>query len=66
MTKTIHLHHKYWVIDFQRLYGHTRLHGEIPLVLKLFPTTLKDSALHWFMSLGEYSIRYWEDMKAKF
>jgi hypothetical protein len=34
--------------------------------LKLFPATLKDSALRWFMSLGEYSIRSWEDMKAKF
>jgi hypothetical protein len=34
--------------------------------LKLFPATLKDSALHWFMSLGEYSIRSWEDMKTKF
>jgi hypothetical protein len=34
--------------------------------LKLFPATLKDSALCWFMSLGEYSIRSWEDMKTKF
>jgi hypothetical protein len=34
--------------------------------LKLFPATLKDSALRWFMSLGEYSIRSWEDMKTKF
>ncbi len=34
--------------------------------LKLFPTTLKDSALHWFMSLGEYTIRSWDDMKAAF
>jgi hypothetical protein len=34
--------------------------------LKLFPATLKDSALRWFMSLGEYNIRSWEDMKAKF
>jgi hypothetical protein len=33
--------------------------------LKLFPTTLKDSALCWFMSLGEYNIRSWEDMKTK-
>ena len=24
--------------------------------LKLFPATLKDSALRWFMGLGEYSI----------
>jgi hypothetical protein len=34
--------------------------------LKLFPATLKDSALRWFMGLGEYSIRSWEDMKATF
>jgi hypothetical protein len=34
--------------------------------LKLFPATLKDSALRWFMSLGEYNIRSWEDMKTKF
>jgi hypothetical protein len=31
--------------------------------LKLFPATLKDSALRWFMGLGETSIRSWEDMK---
>ena len=31
--------------------------------LKLFPTTLKDSALRWFMGLGESSIRSWEAMK---
>jgi hypothetical protein len=34
--------------------------------LKLFPATLKDSALRWFMGLGESSIRSWEDMKAIF
>jgi hypothetical protein len=34
--------------------------------LKLFPATLKDSTLRWFMILGEYNIRSWEDMKAKF
>jgi hypothetical protein len=26
--------------------------------LKLFPVTLKDSTLRWFMGLGESSIRY--------
>ena len=31
--------------------------------LKLFPATLKDSALRWFMGLGESSIRSWEAMK---
>ena len=34
--------------------------------LKLFPATLKDSTLIWFMGLGEYSIRTWEDMKTTF
>jgi len=32
----------------------------------LFPATLKDSALRWFMGLGEYSIKTWEDMKTAF
>ena len=31
--------------------------------LKLFLATLKDSALRWFMGLGESSIRSWESMK---
>ena len=31
--------------------------------LKLFPATLKDSALRWFMGLGESSISTWEFMK---
>jgi hypothetical protein len=31
--------------------------------LKLFPATLKDAALRWFMGLGESSIRSWEAMK---
>jgi hypothetical protein len=31
--------------------------------LKLFPATLKDSALRWFMGLEESSIRSWEAMK---
>ena len=34
--------------------------------LKLFPATLKDSALRWFIDLGEYSIKTWEDMKTAF
>ena len=34
--------------------------------LKLFPTTLKDSTLRWFMGLGEPSIRTWDDMKSVF
>ena len=34
--------------------------------LKLFPATLKDDALRWFMGLGEYTIRTWEQMKNSF
>ena len=34
--------------------------------LKLFPATLKDVALRWFMGLGEYTIRAWEQMKSSF
>ena len=31
--------------------------------LKLFPTTLKDSTLRWFMSLGEHTILSWDGIK---
>jgi hypothetical protein len=34
--------------------------------LKIFPATLKDSALIWFMGLGESSIRSWEATKDTF
>ena len=34
--------------------------------LKLFPTTLKNSALQWFMDLGEHTIRSWDEMKTTF
>ena len=34
--------------------------------LKLFPTTLKDSSLRWFMGLGEHTISSWNDMKTTF
>ena len=34
--------------------------------LKLFPTTLKNAALRWFMGLGEYTIRSWDEMKNTF
>ena len=34
--------------------------------LKLFPATLKESALRWFMGLGEHTIRTWEEMKSAF
>jgi hypothetical protein len=34
--------------------------------LKLFPATLKDSALRWFMSLGEHTSLSWDGMKETF
>jgi hypothetical protein len=34
--------------------------------LKLFPATLKDSTLRWFMSLGEHTILSWDGMKDTF
>jgi hypothetical protein len=34
--------------------------------LKLFPATLKDLALRWFMSLGEHTILSWDGMKETF
>jgi len=34
--------------------------------LKLFPATLKDSTLRWFMSLGEQIILSWDGMKETF
>jgi len=34
--------------------------------LKLLPTALKDVALRWFMGLGEYTIRTWDEIKSYF
>lgn len=34
--------------------------------LKIFPTTLKDSTLRWFMGLGGNTIASWEQMKKVF
>ena len=34
--------------------------------LKLFPVTLKDKTLQWFMGLGTNSIRSWHDMRTLF
>ena len=31
--------------------------------LKLFPATLKDNALRWFMSLGGGTVTNWDKMK---
>jgi len=32
----------------------------------LFPTTLKDAGLKWFMGLGAHSIKTWEELKTTF
>jgi len=37
-----------------------------PQKLKLFPSTLKGAALHWFMGLGGGTINDWEQMKTFF
>ena len=34
--------------------------------LKLFHATIKDATLRWFMGLGEYTIRSWDEMKISF
>ena len=34
--------------------------------LKLFPATLKDNALRWFMSLGGETVATWDQMKQVF
>lgn len=34
--------------------------------LKLFPATLKDATLRWFMGLTANSISTWDDMKKAF
>jgi hypothetical protein len=34
--------------------------------LNIFPATVKDSALRWFMSLGENTILSWDKMKDTF
>ena len=34
--------------------------------MKLFPATLKDNALHWFMSLGGRNVTNWDRMKQVF
>lgn len=33
---------------------------------ELSPTTLKEAALGWFVSLGKKTMGTWEDMKTKF
>ena len=34
--------------------------------LKIFPSTLKGAALHWFMGLGGGTINDWDQMKTAF
>ena len=34
--------------------------------MKLFPSTLKDNALHWLMSLGGEIVAMWDQMKHVF
>ena len=34
--------------------------------LKVFPATLEDVSIRWFMGLGEYNKRTWEEMKNVF
>ena len=34
--------------------------------LKIFPATLKDNALHWFMILGGETVTTWDQMKQVF
>ena len=34
--------------------------------LKLFPATLKDNTMRWFMSLGDENVTTWEQMKQVF
>ena len=45
-----------------RTYGYTDDTHKI----RLFPSTLKATALKVFMGLGEHMIAYWEDMKKIF
>ena len=33
--------------------------------LKLIPATLKNASLRWFMGLGDYTIKSWDEMKKK-
>ena len=45
-----------------RTYGYTDdIHK-----LRLFPATLKEEALKWFMGLGEQTIACWDDMRSVF
>jgi hypothetical protein len=34
--------------------------------LKLFPSTLKDATLRWFMGLGTNTIKTWDEMQKMF
>jgi len=45
-----------------RTYGYT----DDTHKLRLFPATLKATALKWFMGLGEQTIASWDDMRSVF
>jgi len=53
---------KTFLFEFEVLYrSYDYLHDAQKL--KLFPTTLKDSTLKWFINLGVHSITTWGQMK---
>jgi len=45
---------------------HSYNYYEVSHKLKLFPATLKNVGLRWFMSLGQHTIYSWDDMKSVF
>ena len=54
-----------FLFDFDilcRIYDYTSSEKK----LKLFPSTLKDNALHWFMSLVGETVATWDNMKQVF
>lgn len=56
---------KTFLFEFEiifRSYGYS-LHIQ---KLNLFPTTLEDKALRWYMTLGTNSLRTWNDIKRVF
>lgn len=54
-----------FMLEFDILCRSYNYHDDAHKV-KLFPATLKDSALRWFMSLGEHTIYSWDDVKSVF
>ena len=54
-----------FLFDFDILY-HSYDYTSSEQKLKLFPATLKDNALHWFMSLVTEMVTTWDQMKHVF